>query len=109
MTGRSLPQHLLLLVLVVLVLAFVAFPLVWMTTTALKPPAEIFIWPPRFLPADPTFANIARLFEQTRFATYFKNSVIVSSATVVLTLLLAVPGAYGLTRYQHRPTLFFFS
>jgi ABC-type glycerol-3-phosphate transport system permease component len=101
-TSRSLLQNLLLLALVVVVLVFVAFPLVWMTATALKPSEEIFVWPPRFLPADPTFANIVRLFEQTRFATYFKNSVIVSSAAVVLTLLLAVPGAYGLTRFRFR-------
>ncbi len=100
MTGRSISHNLLLLTLVVVVLAFVAFPLVWMAATALKPSAEIFLWPPRFLPEAPTLANIARLFEQTRFATYFKNSVIVSSATVVLTLLLAVPGAYGLTRFR---------
>jgi len=99
-TGRSISHNLLLLTLVVVVLAFVAFPLVWMAATALKPSAEIFLWPPRFLPEAPTLANIARLFEQTRFATYFKNSVIVSSATVVLTLLLAVPGAYGLTRFR---------
>ena len=83
-------------------LAFAAFPLLWMGLTALKPSPEIFAWPPRLLPEAPTLSNIVRLFEQTHFVTYFRNSVIVSSATVVLTLLLATPGAYGLTRYRFR-------
>ncbi len=87
---------------VCVLLAFTAFPLLWMGLSAFKPSDELFAWPPRLLPEAPTLANIQHLFEQTRFFTYFRNSVIVSSATVVLTLLLAVPGAYGLTRYRFK-------
>jgi ABC-type glycerol-3-phosphate transport system permease component len=100
MTRRSGLQRLFLGLAVAVLLAFAAFPLLWMGLTALKPSTEIFTWPPRLLPETPTLSNIERLFKQTHFVTYFKNSVIVSSAAVILTLLLAVPGAYGLTRYR---------
>jgi ABC-type glycerol-3-phosphate transport system permease component len=83
-------------------LAFTAFPLVWMAATAFKPSQELLYWPPRFLPEEPTLANIVRLFEQTRFFGYFRNSVFVASATVLLTLALATPGAYSLTRFRFR-------
>lgn len=81
---------------------FVAFPFAWMIATAFKPAREIFVSPPTLLPAQFTLENLARLFAETRFATYLANSLFVASATVVLTLAVAVPGAYGLTRYRFR-------
>ena len=76
------------------------FPFVWMFSTAFKPLDEIFIFPPRLLPDNFTLANLARLFEQTRFLTYFKNSLLVSFSTVLLTIIIATAGAYGLTRFR---------
>ncbi|HWE16856.1 MAG TPA: carbohydrate ABC transporter permease [Hyphomicrobiaceae bacterium] len=87
---------------IVALLAFTAFPFVWMAATAFKPSQELLYWPPRFLPEEATLANIARLFEHTRFLIYFRNSIFVASATVLLTLALATPGAYGLTRFRFR-------
>jgi ABC-type glycerol-3-phosphate transport system permease component len=91
----------LLFAAVLVLLVYVALPFVWMVTTAFKSSHEIFAWPPYFLPRDFTLANIERLFAQTNFLIYFRNSVFVSLCTVMLTLLVAVPGAYGLTRYRY--------
>ncbi|MFQ5834438.1 MAG: carbohydrate ABC transporter permease [bacterium] len=82
-------------------LIFAAFPFFWMISTAFKPLTEIFAYPPYFLPKDSTLANFARLFEQTRFLTYFKNSVIVSTSAVVVTMIIATAGAYSLTRFRY--------
>jgi ABC-type glycerol-3-phosphate transport system permease component len=87
---------------VLALLAFVAFPLLWMVATAFKEPQEIFAWPPYLWPRHFTLENVERLFAQTRFLTYFQNSIVVASCTVVLTLAFAVPGAYGLTRFRFR-------
>lgn len=83
-------------------LFFTAFPFAWMVLTAFKRSYEIFTTPPTFLPATWTPENVARLFEQTRFGTYLANSVLVASATVILTLALATPAAYALTRFRWR-------
>jgi len=83
-------------------LVFTAFPFAWMVATAFKSAQEIFYWPPRFFPEHATTSNILRLFEQTHFLNYFLNSILVASATVLLTLALAAPGAYSLTRYRFR-------
>jgi ABC-type glycerol-3-phosphate transport system permease component len=85
-----------------LLLIVTAFPFVWMLSTAFKPLEEIFVFPPRLLPTEFTLANLLRLFEQTRFLTYFRNSVLVSLTTVLVTLSLASAGAYGLTRFRFR-------
>jgi ABC-type glycerol-3-phosphate transport system permease component len=77
-----------------------AFPFFWMISTSFKPLREIFVYPPYFLPKEFTLANFERLFEQTRFLIYFKNSVFVSTSAVVLTMTIASAGAYSLTRFR---------
>jgi ABC-type glycerol-3-phosphate transport system permease component len=79
---------------------FTAFPFAWMTSTAFKPSREIFVTPPTLWPTHVTLDNISRLFAETRFLTYFRNSLIVSFATVALTLAVSVPAAYSLTRFR---------
>jgi multiple sugar transport system permease protein len=80
-------------------LLFGAFPLVWMLSTALKPSGEIFATPPTLVPKAMTLENFRRLFGETAFLTYFTNSVVVSLATVALTLSVSAMGAYALTRF----------
>ncbi|HTG13368.1 MAG TPA: carbohydrate ABC transporter permease, partial [Candidatus Eisenbacteria bacterium] len=78
-----------------------AFPFLWMLSTALKPSGEIFATP-RLVPLHPTLENFSRLFADTSFLTFFRNSLAVAGATVLLTLAVSALGAYGLTRYRFR-------
>ena len=71
-----------------------------MVSTSFKPLQEIFVSPPNFLPVEATLANFERLFEQTRFLTYFRNSIFVSFVTVILTIIIGSAGAYSLTRFK---------
>jgi ABC-type glycerol-3-phosphate transport system permease component len=71
-----------------------------MVSTSFKPLQEIFVSPPSFLPDEFTLANFERLFAQTRFLTYFRNSIFVSLATVILTITIGSAGAYSLTRFR---------
>jgi len=81
-------------------LVFTAFPFAWMASTAFKPPREIFLTPPTLWPTTFDLDNVRRLFDETRFLTYFRNSLTVSLSTVGLTLLLSTPAAYSLTRFR---------
>ena len=83
-------------------LLFTAFPFAWMIATAFKRSHEIFTTPPTLLPGSLTLENVTRLFEQTRFAVYLGNSVLVATCTVLLTLAIAIPAAYALTRFRFR-------
>lgn len=75
-------------------------PLLWMLSTSLKPPREIFVTPPTLVPAAPTLENFARLLSDSLFLTYARNSLVVSGGTVLLTMLVGAMGAYSLTRFR---------
>ena len=78
----------------------VAFPLLWMISTALKPNDETFAIPPTLVPLHPTLDQFRRLLTETPFLTYFGNSVIVALCTTALVIVIAVAGAYGLVRFR---------
>ena len=78
-------------------------PLVWLVSTSLKSPTEdIFQFPPRLLPSQPTFQNFVTVWKSHPFGRYITNSVIVSVLTVALNLLFCSLAAYPLARLQFR-------
>jgi ABC-type glycerol-3-phosphate transport system permease component len=72
-----------------------------MVSTAFKPPVEVFAQPPALVPEAPTLDNFRRLLTATNFLVYFRNSLTVSGAAVLLTMAIGVAGAYSLTRYRY--------
>jgi len=99
---RGISRHVRLLIILIL-LVLVLLPIYWMVNTSLKPQEEIFKMPPSIFPKNVTFSNyisilIGDLASSISFMTYFKNSLIVSVATVILTLILATPAAYAFSR-----------
>ncbi|RDJ21687.1 carbohydrate ABC transporter permease [Bosea caraganae] len=53
-----------------------------------------------YFPSEPTLANYGALFETVPFATYFRNSSIIATGNMVLTLVVASLGAYGFVRFR---------
>ncbi|GGL44796.1 ABC transporter permease [Halarchaeum grantii] len=88
-------RHLVLLCWTVAVL----FPLYWIASMSLKPPSEALQLPPNWL-FLPTVYNYLQLFGEPSFVSALGNSILMVSASVLLVLLLGVPGAYVLSRYD---------
>jgi multiple sugar transport system permease protein len=101
MTNRQRPALIASLVTWPLVL-LIAFPLLWMLLTSVKPQAELFTTPPDFLPNAITFEHYRRVLEETAFLQYFRNSLVVAVSTTVLVVVVAVLGAYSLVRFAYR-------
>lgn len=80
----------------------IAFPLVWMVVTSLKPQDELFRIPPSILPEHVTFEHYWKLLDGTPFLHYFANSMILASATTVLVIVVGTLGAYSLVRFSYR-------
>lgn len=78
------------------------FPLLWMFLTSIKPDREILTAIPTFWISEPTLGAYQRLFEQTKFLTYFQNSIVVAGGATVLTVIVGSLAAYGITRFQFR-------
>jgi ABC-type glycerol-3-phosphate transport system permease component len=100
MTGGRITRIGLGVLSVVLALV-VLVPFFWMVSVSLKPATEPFAIPARLWPGHPTFANYVSAF-RPEFRTYFVNSLVVSLATVAITVTLALFAAYALTRSQMR-------
>jgi multiple sugar transport system permease protein len=73
-------------------------PLLWMIATSLKPQQELATG--SWLPENPTGAAYVRFF-QTDFLPALGNSVQLALLTTLLTVLLAVPAAYGLSHTRN--------
>jgi multiple sugar transport system permease protein len=90
--------------------AIYLMPLFWMVSTSLKPQSEIFQTPPVLVPSHPQIdsyrsalglpTNRPELYITGTL--YFKNSFLIASSTMLLTLVLAVPAAYALSRFSFR-------
>ena len=84
-------------------LAFVCgFPLFWMALTSIKPDREIITATPSFWTAMPHLGAYRRLFDQTKFDAYFFNSIYVAGGSTLMTILVAVLAAYGITRFRFK-------
>ncbi|HEY9760907.1 MAG TPA: carbohydrate ABC transporter permease [Trichocoleus sp.] len=78
-------------------------PLLWLFSTALKSPGEnIFQFPPRFIPQQPTLQNFITVWQTNPFGRYFINSTVVAVLTVGLNLLVCSLAAYPLARLAFR-------
>lgn len=83
----------------ILLAVFVLLPFFWMFSVSLKPPTEPFAIPARLWPKDPTLENYAAAF-RPEFRTYFMNSLIVSGASVAITVSLGLMAAWVFARGQ---------
>lgn len=81
-----------------IVLVFL-FPVYWMVITAFKYQSEIFQSPPTFWPSVFQFDSFRDIFT-SGVGRNFLNSLFISSITMFVVVLVAVPSAYGLARYQ---------
>lgn len=88
--------------LLVLFSLYFLFPFAWALITALKTEAEVFKFPPTFLPDIPQFHNFIDAWKSQPFGTYFKNSVIVTVMTTIGELISCSLVAYGFARFDFK-------
>ena len=88
--------HVLVIVLVLLVM----FPFIWLIVMSFKTIDDIFAWPPRWF-FTPTTENYTELW-QGDFPKSFWNSLVTSVTSTVIAIVLGVPGAYALSRFEMR-------
>ncbi len=84
-----------------LIAIFALFPILWGLSSSLKPTDQIIEFPPRLLPSEPTLEHYIRIFQDDA-AYYIGNSMLVSAATIALTISLAALGGYALARFDFR-------
>ncbi|MFO7320740.1 MAG: carbohydrate ABC transporter permease [Chloroflexota bacterium] len=84
---------------VVLAVIF-AGPFVWMVSSSLKPPNEIFSNPPILISPNFSLDNYFEVFRQAPFERYMFNSFFVATTVTVVALLLHSMAGYALARLE---------
>ncbi|AWE53053.1 carbohydrate ABC transporter permease [Streptomyces nigra] len=83
-------------------LVFLAFPFLWLVSTAFKPPRELASLHPTWIPEDPTLANFRQAFDEQPLLDAALNSLAAALGTAVVAVLLATPMAYVMARRRTR-------
>lgn len=81
------------------------FPLLWIVTTSVKTNKELY-QEATILPRTFTWQHFDTILNQTRFLTYFKNSLMVSTLTMLIAMLIGVMAAYAISRLNFRGRMF---
>jgi N,N'-diacetylchitobiose transport system permease protein len=91
----------------VLIALVTLFPIFWMVSTAFKPSQEIYSLTPHLVPDHPTLGNFAEVISGRVSGIgpvwlFFRNSLAVTLATVLVASALALLASVGVARFRFR-------
>ena len=79
-------------------LVFLAFPFLWLLSTAFKPPRELGSLHPAWIPEDPTLDNFRQAFDEQPLLQAAANSLVAALAAAIVAVVIATPMAYVMAR-----------
>ena len=77
-------------------LIIIIFPVYWIIVSSFKVKEDILSYPPKIFPSQFTLSNYITAFQDYNVLLYLKNSLIVTCATVILTIIIAALAAYAM-------------
>jgi ABC-type glycerol-3-phosphate transport system permease component len=75
-------------------------PFVWMLSTSFKLPADIFGYPPKIIPENPTLDNYRFIFQEKNLTRVLINTIVVSGLSTLLSLFFTSLGGYGFAKFE---------
>lgn len=90
------------LALLVLVAIWILFPFYWMLVTAVKPSPEVLTPTPRLWPSQWQWSNFTVALQKIPFMQFVKNSLIVASVAVVLTVAMNSLAGFTFAKYRFK-------
>lgn len=89
-------------ILMTIFAVFLGFPFLWMVITSLKTSAQIFVFPPIFIPDPIQLSNYSDAWVKASFSKYFFNSVFVTVTTVLGQIITSSLAAYSFSRLHYK-------
>lgn len=77
------------------------FPFVWMVLSAFKTNADIYSYPPRWIPSVWTGENFGKVFQMIPFLRYYINTIYTSVVQTALQIGISVLAAYSLVHLEY--------
>lgn len=75
-------------------------PFVWMVSTSLKAPEDVFGYPPQWIPDPFVWGNYLAALRTVPFGRFFANSLIVATSVTLLQLLTSALAGFAFARIQ---------
>ena len=88
--------------LLAIAVTFYAFPYAYLVLTSFKSPGAALEIPPQVWPSHFTLTNYSSVLSQPGIVKAFVNSTVIALLATAISVLLAVPAAYGVVRYRTR-------
>jgi multiple sugar transport system permease protein len=85
-----------------------ATPFVWMLSTSVKAPGEVFIYPPQWIPRHFLWGNYLRPWTEVPFVVFYENSIAIAVIDILATVASSsiVAFAFARMRFHFRDPLF---
>ncbi|MFF8653851.1 carbohydrate ABC transporter permease [Streptomyces huasconensis] len=83
-------------------LVFLAFPFLWLISTAFKPARELGSLHPTWIPKDPTLDNFRQAFDEQPLLQAAGNSLVAAVSAALIAVVIATPMAYVMARHRTR-------
>lgn len=83
-------------------LVFLAFPFLWLISTAFKPARELGSLHPTWIPDSPTLENFRQAFDEQPLFRAAGNSLTVALSAALIAVVIATPMAYVMARQRSR-------
>lgn len=96
---RKWYTKLIMILLIVVALIFTVIPIYIVVSNAFRKTLEIKMMPPKIF-FQPIFSHFEKIFELDNFGKYFKNSIVISVSTTIITILLGSLAAYGMKLFK---------
>ena len=91
---------LLVIIIIVVALVWTLVPLSWIVLSSFKVEADQFSIPPKWFPEKLTLQNYQTFFHNSELLNSFFNSVMTTLFSTLIALILGVPAAYALARFN---------
>jgi multiple sugar transport system permease protein len=98
--GRINLGHLLLHLLLIAGSVIMVLPFIWMLSTSLKLPGEIFTYPPIWIPTTLAWENYTKTVTIMPFGRFYFNSLVVALSVTFFQLLTASLAAFAFARLR---------
>lgn len=100
--ARRLSSRALLWLILVAVVVLYGFPFLYMLFTSFKTPLETISVPPKLLPSVWTVENYLSALTRDGVLASLINSIVTAVLSTLISLVLAIPAAYAVTRFRTR-------
>ncbi|EIM26319.1 carbohydrate ABC transporter permease [Microvirga lotononidis] len=99
---RSLLHSTILYAAVIVACALLVFPIYWLFITAISPPDQLRVLPPRFWPEIPRWDVFGAVMRDRPILLWLGNSALAAIGSVILSMTVSVLAGYSLSRFRVR-------